>query len=139
MNPDKTALIKYSQEFVTPYGTKLWVGVEQPIVEGVDEDLQFQSILQQVRNWGELATQTSYQGQSSPMSPPSAMDRIADIVIDRTPDSVKNKVLEEQMMAETCLRKEDGTGGLLSWKKIVENNPALQPAYDKRMKELQGE
>src|SRR5574342_36203 len=137
MNPDKTAIIKYSQEFVSPYGTKIWVGVERPIVEGVDEDLQFQGILQQVRNWGELATQTSYEVEQPRTIGNAAFEKIADIAIDRTPQSVKNKILEEQMMKETCLRGPDGKGGLLSWNKIVSANPALQAAYDIKYKELQ--
>lgn len=140
MNPDKTAIIKYSQEFVTPYGTKAWVGFEMPVpADSPYLDDEFKEVLSKVRNWGELATQTSYQSQPLTNTPITEFEKIADIAIDRTPQSVRDKILEEQMLKEDCLRLPDGTGGLLSWSTLVNSNPALRPAYDKRMKELQSQ
>lgn len=89
--------------------------------------------------WFEQRYSTPIRSQHLIATEIAAFERIADIAIDRTPQSVRDKILEEQMLKEDCLRLPDGTGGLLSWSTLVNSNPALRPAYDKRMKELQGE
>jgi hypothetical protein len=52
------------------------------------------------------------------------------------PEQERIEALIQDIKAETVLRKEDGTGGLLAWRLLVEKHPALKPAYDEMLIKL---
>lgn len=131
MNTDKTALIKFSQEFMSPFGTKMWVGFESPVDLTGDMDLtfQFQKTMQIVRNWGELACQTDYQNNGNYQGPiASGTIPLPEIKIEKNTLSVMDNI--DLIMSSPTL------DDLKTYQFVASQNIHLLEAYNKRHQEL---
>lgn len=128
MNIDKTGLIKFSQEFISPYGTKMWVGIEMPFdPEKGNMDSVFQETMSAVRDYGELAIQTAYQNEVNYQSTTDNRT-LPEIKVEKDPNPLLTN-LSGIMFSQS---KEE----LKTFRLVSTTNEILQEAYNKRHQEL---
>lgn len=127
---DKTGLIKFSQVFMSPYGTKMWVGIEMSFdPEKGNMDSVFQETMAAVRDYGELAKQTAYNSEHySTGHNINNSGVLPEIKVEKDPDPIFTNVsgiLSSQSKEE-----------LETFRLVSTTNEILLEAYNKRHQEL---
>lgn len=112
--------LKYTKEFEFHIG-KEWVGTDVEIEEGDDLDEVFRQVKAKVH---QLVTGSIPESQPTQQAPPR------EIKVDKVPEEERVSKLIEDLNTCTSVKI------LESYKLIAKLNPAVQAAYDLKLKEL---
>jgi hypothetical protein len=123
----KQGIVKFSKEFVTPIGTKEWVGVEMEYDMGTECP---RDVLTNAKTIVEQWHSSNSQGILVSLIPPGPPPVIN---VERTSEDKRIAELIRDMYACTKL---DGDSGLISYGKLALTNKETKEVFDLLLKKL---
>ena len=133
----KIQKVEYSKLLPTGVFANERIGFEASVEDGESPI----DVIAELRNLCELSHKSQYPHlyteNGKPVTYANGGEDLGEMQVQQIPKDKRVSLLIKDIESEKVLRLPDGSGGLLSWQKVVEANPELKPAFDKRLKELE--